>query len=468
MKLAAPTFIFSCLLAIALTAWVRRWATRKGLLDLPAKGRLHKRAVPRVGGLGIAAPVLGLLFAWAVVRQWPTLDTTVLPLLGGGLVILAAGLIDDLRGLRAGQKFAAQLLAAVLCASAGRIETLDLPGLVHLELGPCSWPLTVLWLVAAANAINFVDGIDGLASGISAIASAIVLTVAIITGQVLTALLAAAILGATVGFLVFNFPPARIFMGDCGSMFLGLMLAALAVRCSQAACSTKGLLLPALAMGVPILDMALSVVRRVQGRRAFFRPDYGHVHHQFLRGGLSHCQALVRICGGTAAAAVLGLAIVRARGLDILVIAGGSMLILLWVFLGAQRRCAETIDPQSHEVMDLWTLAFREARDFEAWWATLCQAAHRLGFVRLSMCVTNRDGSIRQLVWQSDPAASPDPLRLFVVRAEQSRPGPPLDIETFLPLGQSLQKAAAQASMLNDLVKRHSVADLPRTAVGAA
>jgi UDP-GlcNAc:undecaprenyl-phosphate GlcNAc-1-phosphate transferase len=208
------------------------------------------------------------------------------------------GLVDDFHNLRARLKFIVQLAAATLVTVGGfTISTVRIPGLGTYSLGLFSYPITVLWIVAISNAINLVDGVDGLAGGISAFAALSLGLVSLVQGHPIPALFAFALLGAVIGFLAFNFPPARIFMGDSGSLLLGCVLASLPLLATPGETSISDLFAPATVLLIPILDTVSAVVRRVKGRRAILSPDKEHIHHKLLALGWKETSILAIVYG---------------------------------------------------------------------------------------------------------------------------------------------------------------------------
>ena len=471
-------YLAAALLSVLATAGVMRLAARLNALDMPGAGRVHRRAVPRIGGLAIAATLYAAVLLLAVLPQkasapWRALGPAEISLLGGGLLVLLAGLVDDLRGLKARYKLLAQLAAAVAaCAGGIRLETLHLPGLLWLELGWASWPITIFWIVGLTNAMNLIDGTDGLAAGVSAIACGVILALSVAAGQFVLALLALVLLGSLSGFLAFNFPPARIFMGDCGAMFLGFVLSAFSVLCAKQTGSTVGLMLPGLAMGVPILDTLFSILRRLWNHRSPFRPDCAHVHHRLLGTGLSQRRAALLVYAATILAVAVGAFMLRTRGSGTLCLAGSGVVALLLVFLRAEqpspdsasgRRCTLFCPPSGAQpVLEQWLPHFREARTFDSWWNVMCDVADGMGFAQLSLPVTNRNGSVRKLLWRrnGDPHGHRQMVR-SVTLVRHSRPGPPLEIEVYVPVSESLESAGRQVARFGEMIEQHSLADLP-------
>ncbi len=297
--------------AYALTPLVERLATRFGVLAHPGGRHIHRAPIPRLGGIAIylaflIAVLAGLPLERAIkitvdahrilvtIPYAPQYDRPVIGVLLGATVITILGIIDDIRGVSPLEKLFGQLVAAVVALSFGvgmDVLTNPLGGMVFL--GPFAMALTVLWLVALCNVMNLIDGIDGLATGIATIAGGTVLVAAYQHGDVGTAMLAAAFIGSALGFLPYNFNPARIFLGDTGSMLLGYILGSLAVLGTYKTYTALSLLVPLLALGVPVLDTALAITRRWRTRRSIFQADTEHLHHRMLQRGLSQRQTAV-------------------------------------------------------------------------------------------------------------------------------------------------------------------------------
>ncbi|HYX26244.1 MAG TPA: MraY family glycosyltransferase, partial [Thermoanaerobaculia bacterium] len=272
---------------------VTRLAVALRALDHPGDRRLQAGSVPRLGGIAI---VLGLAMGGgaAAVSMWGRLGTgagrgeMVALALGTGIVFLV-GVIDDLVGVSAAKKFLFQLLAAWLLVRVGwSFAVLRLPGVGEVDLGLFRELVSLLWIVGVTNAINLIDGLDGLASGVGTIISVSFLAYAILQGNPGTVILMASLAGACIGFLRHNWEPARIFMGDSGSLTLGFLLAATAVHSSLKAPATVAILVPILALGVPVMDTLLVMVVRFLDRPKgpfttrflrMFRADRNHLHH---------------------------------------------------------------------------------------------------------------------------------------------------------------------------------------------
>jgi UDP-GlcNAc:undecaprenyl-phosphate GlcNAc-1-phosphate transferase len=321
------------LLALGLTPAVMALARRVGALDHPSPRRIHREPVPTMGGLAFAVSVLGV--AWlARLLPGPARELDVRPLLGltlAAIPMLALGIVDDLRGVDPWSKLAVQAgSAAVLVQFGYSVPLLTNPFGAPIAAGLLSGPLAVLWVMIVVNAINLIDGLDGLASGVVLIAAATLWWVGHSHADFYVMFLASLLIGSTLGFLRWNFPPARVFMGDTGSHFLGLTLAAASLLENRKETAAATLLLPLVAMGVPIADGLRSLLRRAGSGRHVFQADTGHIHHRLLRLGLSPRAALFVLWG---LCAVFGLAAVflaaLPRGLALLVVV--SLALLLFV-----------------------------------------------------------------------------------------------------------------------------------------
>lgn len=275
---------------------MRRNAIKAGYYDAPGERKIHKQPIPRLGGIAIW---LGFMLALGVVVvvHPPIIPASVFSsglsgILAGGAIVFFLGLLDDLFTLSPYLKLGVQFIAALTAFVLGvQINTLDLPGAQLLVLNALSLPVTVIWLVGLMNAMNFIDGIDGLAAGVTTLSALTLTVVAMFTNQPSSALLAAVLCGASLGFLVFNFHPAKIFMGDSGALFCGFLLACIAVT---GVLKTKVvvMLLPMFVLSVPILDITYSVFRRLLRGQNPFLPDADHIHHQFLKAGMGQIKTV--------------------------------------------------------------------------------------------------------------------------------------------------------------------------------
>jgi UDP-GlcNAc:undecaprenyl-phosphate GlcNAc-1-phosphate transferase len=305
MRTASIAFIISVVVGTILTPIVRRFAHRFGILDHAHSSRkIHGQPIPRLGGIAIVVafyvPMVALLFfhTTGVGAMFVAERDHVIGLFVGGAVIAALGLYDDLRGANAAKKFVVQFAVAGLLFKLGfRFDVLANPFGDPIALGWLSLPVTMLWVVGVINAMNLIDGLDGLAGGVALVAVITTFLVSLQRGHPLMMLFSAALAGAIVGFLFYNFNPASIFMGDTGSMFLGFVLAATAMQTNQKASTAVAVLIPTIALGLPILDTLLAIGRRAVRGRPLFQADKEHIHHKLLDRGLSHRQAVLILYG---------------------------------------------------------------------------------------------------------------------------------------------------------------------------
>ncbi|MBI1796166.1 MAG: undecaprenyl/decaprenyl-phosphate alpha-N-acetylglucosaminyl 1-phosphate transferase [Candidatus Eisenbacteria bacterium] len=284
-------------LAVTLLATpaVMRLARAIGAFDHPGPRRIHREPVPTLGGLAFAAAVLGV--AWAArALPGPARELDPRPLVGLSLAsipILALGVVDDLRGVPPWAKLVIQACAGLVLSMFGfGVPLITNPFGGAIASGPFNVALTVAWVVIVINAINLIDGLDGLASGAVLIASMALWWVSRTHGDFYVMFIGALLAGATLGFLRYNFPPARVFMGDVGSHFLGLTLAAASLLENRKETAAVTLLFPLVAMGLPIADSLLAFVRRAAHGKPVFRADSEHIHHRLLRLGMSPRGAL--------------------------------------------------------------------------------------------------------------------------------------------------------------------------------
>ena len=306
MRAAGTAFLAAILAGAVLTPLVRTIALRYGFLDHALTSRkVHGRPVPRLGGIAIVAafyaPLVALFFTNSEVgRRFYASPDRALGLFIGGLAIAALGIYDDLRGSGAGKKFLVQFAVAGFMYWIGfRIDHLANPFGAELHLGWLGLPFTLLWIAGVINAMNLIDGLDGLAGGVAFIAIATTFAFSFTRGEPLMILFTAALAGSVLGFLFYNFNPASIFMGDTGSMFLGFVLATTAIQTGQKSSTAVAIVVPIIALGVPIADTLLAMARRAARGVPMFSADRGHIHHRILAAGLSHRQTVLVLYGAS-------------------------------------------------------------------------------------------------------------------------------------------------------------------------
>ena len=282
-------FLVSIGTTMVLVPVVRDLALRYGWVDLPDSVRkLHARPIPPVGGVAIALGFgVGLLYVLFLEDYLPfELPQVSIPVLFGLAAMVAVGLYDDVRGLDFKSKFAVQIVVAYSLIYAGfKVDVSHLPFVsedpYHQAL--LTIPITLLWIVGVINAVNLLDGLDGLAGGVMVIAFACLAAIFGLHGEGGLVVFAVLIAGALLGFLVFNFNPASIFMGDSGSLFLGCLIAVYSLSGPPSGDKLVGALVPAVVLGLPLIDTTLSIFRRLAARRAIFAPDQDHIHHRLSR-----------------------------------------------------------------------------------------------------------------------------------------------------------------------------------------
>jgi UDP-GlcNAc:undecaprenyl-phosphate GlcNAc-1-phosphate transferase len=306
------------LIATLLTPLARRVCMRIGLVDNPDTHRkLHKEPIALCGGIVVlvslfatTALMLGTRADFAVVAYAKIYQVTALGI--GAIAIVTLGVADDRFGLRGRQKLLGQMLICLSVMAFGfQLPTLSLFGWT-IELGLLAVPVTLGWLLLAINSVNLIDGADGLCSSVGWIASAAISGLAWVTGNYVEAMTAGALAGALIGFLFFNLPPAKVFLGDAGSMFVGLFLGILSIRCISRGAEPLPILVPIGLMAIPLFDSSMAIVRRTLAGRSIFTVDRGHLHHNLMRLGIrSHLLVgtitllSVLTCGGAVASGIL-------------------------------------------------------------------------------------------------------------------------------------------------------------------
>lgn len=307
----SAAFLIAFFTAILLTPHAARLARKLGAVDRPSPRRVNVRPVPRLGG-----PAMFLAFLLSCLPYILTIRHGV-PILAGGFLFLALGTLDDLLKLRALVKLGAQVAIALMTYFLGvRIAyiTNPLDPAQLIVLHPyLSFAITMLWIVGITNTLNLIDGLDGLAAGVTCIASVTLFLVALDKGQPGSAYLTASMVGLSAGFLRWNFYPAKTFMGDSGAYFLGYMLAVIAIQ--GAFKGTVGLtfLIPVFVLGVPIFDTWFAIARRLQSRSPVMsQPDKGHLHHRLLAAGVGHRESVIIFYAMTLFLGVFSLLLIRA------------------------------------------------------------------------------------------------------------------------------------------------------------
>jgi exopolysaccharide biosynthesis WecB/TagA/CpsF family protein len=461
------------LLATVLTPIVSRLAKRYSLVDQPGPRKVHQEPVPRVGGivfvLSIFALVLPAFFLDNNIGEsLRHAKTQLFVVFCAAVFMYIVGLIDDLRPMSAAIKLICLVGASMtVCASGAGVHSISFGSSHELELGWAAWPFGVLWIVAVTAGINFLDGLDGLAAGITAIVCSAIAVLALWNDQAAMAVLMLAMLGAVTGFMFFNFHPAKIFMGDGGSMFLGFLLGAGSVVCQAKTSTLLGLAVVLLVLGVPMLDAFFTVIRRaVLERRSIFSAEWGHLHHRLLDLGLRHRTAVLVIYSITLTSASMGvLALTMGGPWSIILLAGGVFFLLLGFTWAGATRVRETgaavrrdlglvreARRQRHCYEDA-QLAMRTADSVAAWWQVICTAAEDMQFRRVILMSGNggHEGAADKLVWTKPgaPVKFDDTVRFDLPLRDGGAIG---KIVGYVDSSDSLESVGRRAMLLARLV----------------
>ena len=290
--IVAAALVVALVVALITTPVVKNLAVRMGAVDVPRDGRrMHDHPIPRMGGLAI---FFGFLLSVVVFMD---LDGQMRGMLLGAAIIVVLGIFDDIYSLRAMFKFVVQIVAALVAALSGNvIEIVSNPNVfssdLYWDLGWLAVPVTVVWIVAITNAVNLIDGLDGLACGVSAISSMTLLVISLAISDGPVAVLMAALTGACLGFLPYNMNPAKIFMGDTGSTFLGFILAVVSIQGLFKLYTIISFAVPFLMLGLPIFDTCFAFIRRIAHGQSPMHADRSHVHHRLIDMGLNQKQAV--------------------------------------------------------------------------------------------------------------------------------------------------------------------------------
>ncbi len=485
MRTYSVIYFGAALIAILGMPLLTRAAKALGLVDQPGLRKVHTAPVPRIGGvvvvfaaLALILPVLTLdnIIGEAFRKNVPQIVT----LLAGATLVFFIGLIDDIRGLRATVKLVALVVAALaVCWTGARIETISIDPWFTINFGWASWPITVLWIVGITVGINFIDGLDGLAAGISAIVCGTIAVLAYTSDQLVMLVFMLALLGSLTGFLFFNFNPAKVFLGDCGSMFLGFLIGAGSVVCVAKTSAFVGIMASACALGVPILDTTFTLIRRgVLDRRSIFAGERGHIHHRLLDLGLRHRQVVIIIHCLSLVAALLGLLVIGTRQAVPFLIFLGVLVMLLFFFhfVGAarigetvvaikrMRSAAQQVKKEKNSFEDA-QLRMRDKRSFEGWWEAVCQLAQELDFVWMELSLRNNEGSSWTTVWRRPgEASSRDNMVTLAMSARRDQSGFQMQIKIGLEAGSSLETTGRRARLVGRLLDAQEFAALPSQA----
>ena len=285
-------FLAAIVTSLLITPLVIKLAIKIGATDKPNKRKVHSKIMPRLGGLAIFGGVVAGYFVGGLYNEKITGITV------GAIIIVITGILDDKYELSAKYKLLGQLLAAGAVVGSGlTIDHLTIPFLGTYDLGLWTFPITVFWIVAITNAINLIDGLDGLSAGISSIVTGTIAFMAGVAGKPMILMLSLILLGSTLGFLFHNFHPAKIFMGDTGALFLGYSISVLSLLGLYKSVTLFSFIVPIIILGVPVFDTTYAIIRRIVNKKPISAPDKSHLHHRLLALGLSHRKTVLCIYG---------------------------------------------------------------------------------------------------------------------------------------------------------------------------
>ena len=480
MNIILSAYLGSIILSIISTSIIIRLAQRSNIMDTPDIRKIHSKPVPRVGGVAIFVSVIGIiipvLFLTNVNSDTPLLASSkaIFLLLAVSLIFLV-GLVDDILGLRAKIKLSVQVVAALIVCGVGiRINSVTITDSFVIHFGWFSWPITVFWIVGLTNAVNLIDGLDGLAAGICAAACGVITILTLLFGMPVMTIIMLSLLGALTGFLFFNFNPAKVFMGDSGSLFLGFTIASSSILCASKTETIVGLALPVLALGIPVFDTLFSMLRRFIECRSILSPDRCHFHHRLLALGLHQRHVVIIAYGLTLFTAGLGMFMLVTRDIQTLVVFVCILLLLIIVFRSVgsvglketienirQKSATSSQKKQEKEIFEKVVLYFHQARKFDEWWQAVCLAADKLNFLSSLLPLTNRDGTKRTLCWEKiNNNVGADEIVKMTVPIHDRRASSALNLEVRVRANGSLESATRRLSLFSRLLEEYSIANL--------
>ncbi|SEF55691.1 UDP-GlcNAc:undecaprenyl-phosphate GlcNAc-1-phosphate transferase [Caloramator fervidus] len=331
-------FVSSAILSLILTPHVIKLAYKLNAIDVPKDSRrVHKRPIPRMGGLAV-------FISFCIVSIFSLkLDLTLVGLLLSSLIIVFMGMVDDIKTLRPVSKLIIQLFASILLILFGiKIKSLSIPFMgvdKYINLGFFSVPLTIFWVVGMTNAFNLIDGLDGLASGIGFISSITLFIISILTSRYLSSVLTIILAGSCLGFLYYNFNPAKVFLGDTGSQFIGFILASISIISAIKYYTAFSILASVLAFGVPIYDTLSAIIRRKLNNRPIMEADRGHLHHRLLDKGFSHKNVVIIIYLISMVLGIISIfTIVLPSSISVFLFISAATLLVFWKVLNKNYR----------------------------------------------------------------------------------------------------------------------------------
>ena len=421
MKTYLIVYFGTALMAMILVPIVSRLAKRYSLVDVPDPRKVHKIPIPRVGGIAFVIPTFAVVLTMfflnnGISQSFLEAKTEYLVLLVAATFIFIVGFIDDLYSIRGYIKLLCLIVASLaICASGAKLSSFSVGRWFEIETGWAAWPLTVFWITLITVCMNLIDGLDGLAAGIAVIVCGTITILAFFENQVAMIVLMLALLGSVTGFLFFNFHPAKIFMGDGGSMFLGFVIGASSIVCQTKTSTLVGLALPLLVLGVPIFDTGFAVLRRrVLERRSMFAPDRNHFHHRLLDMGLRQPVVVIVIYAITAINASIGLFMLSTESGQVIVPLIGGLLLLFAMFLifhdnrnckiiqSLKRNWAIGKEARAtRRSFENAEMKMRDANSFSAWWDTLCEMSRQMHFQSIGLWNRNNGHYKNACVWKT-------------------------------------------------------------------
>ena len=468
------------LVTLVVTPFASTLAVRWGFVDHPGLRKLHSRPIPNIGGAALMAGLLSGLAALLVLE--PVLShrffadpTRGLAVVIACVAVFVLGIVDDRVNLRVRHKALAQILVATGLYFAGvRLDNIQFTQHASQGLGWISYPLTLVWIVGVTNAFNLIDGLDGLAGGIGLLVCAALAIMGIEYGQYLLGGMALIWIASLLGFLVYNVHPARIYLGDGGSLTLGLFVAAGSLLSLQANPRYISIGLPLLAAAVPLLDCLHCMLRRTLERRSPFSADKGHIHHLLISLGIPHARAVMVLHIVTAIATTCGILALWQEGVPrmLLLVAGFFAVAGFFWAVGyfsfrnivTNLRQVHTIAREEKDAQKAYEnlrLRIKEVTTFDEWWTTLCQAAEDLAFVCLSLPIAPREGPPHTLRWSSEYPEIHPQLLTFEVPVRQRRRNACLNaIVRIDPAQTSLELCAARFRFFARLLDEHNLLTL--------
>ncbi len=473
------TYLVGLAAALVLVPTVIRMARKKNWLDIPNARSVHVQPIARLGGIAIfvsflAAIICTLALGRSANKAFQTQWVQTAAILLGSIGMFVVGLCDDLKKVRIRSKLCAQFAGALIVTLAGaRVTHVTVQDLFSLSLGWMSYPITFLWIIGVTNAVNLIDGLDGLAGGISAIACAAFAILATVQGNAVIAILMFGLFGSLTGFLFFNSHPARIFMGDCGSLFLGFTIAAVSVFTASKTQSFIGIGLPILVLGIPIFDTIFSMLRRFIERRGLTSPDKGHFHHRLLQRGFTQHQVVFTAYAITLAISCLGMLMLVTRGINSILLFAICIILLICIFrmTGAvglsealsgirDRSALSHAQRMERKMFEEAQLQFRNANSFEEWWRCTCMAARAMQFTSVSLESTTRAGDKRVLVWNGNKLlkrnAEFSTLQMNIPINDRRRGGKP-SFRVEMPIRESLEATGRKIALFTRLAEEHAL-----------